>query len=74
MKIPIKQAKYLIDKILSKHPNTQDGLKLIDFIYAQQCALIAVDLMLYHTEEDASNIPLHNYYKEVKQELIGYKS
>jgi len=73
MKIPKKQAKDLIDKILSKHPNIQDGLKLIDFIYARQCALIAVDLMLYHTGEDGSNIPLNNYYKEVKQELIDCK-
>ena len=35
----------------------------------KQCALIAVDLILYHTEEDSSNIPLYNYYFEVKQEI-----
>jgi hypothetical protein len=33
------------------------------------CALIAVDLIIYHTEEHSSNIPLYEYYSEVKQEI-----
>lgn len=37
--------------------------------FAKQCALIAVDLIIYHTEEDSSNIPLYEYYKEVRQEI-----
>lgn len=36
---------------------------------AKQCALIAVDLIIYHTEEDSSNIPLYEYYLKVKQEI-----
>ena len=37
--------------------------------FAKQCALIAVDLIIYHTEEDSSNIPLYEYYKEVRKEI-----
>jgi hypothetical protein len=39
-------------------------------INAKRCALIAVDLIIYHTEEDSSNIPLYEYYSEVKQEIL----
>ena len=35
----------------------------------KQCALISVDEMIYYTEEDSSNIPLYEYFKEVKQEI-----
>jgi hypothetical protein len=38
-------------------------------IRAKNSALIAVDLIIYHTEEDSSNIPLYEYYSEVKQEI-----
>lgn len=72
MKTPNKQAKYLIDKILSKHPNIQDGLKLIDFIYAKQCALITVDELIKQQEEyNNGSFYRSNYWKEVKQELIN---
>jgi len=36
---------------------------------AKRCALIAIDLLIYHTEEDSSNIPLYEYYLKVKQEI-----
>lgn len=36
---------------------------------AKECALIAVDLIIYHTKQDSSNIPLYEYYKEVKKEI-----
>ena len=35
----------------------------------KQCALIAVELMIYHTEEDSSNIDLYQFYLEVKHEI-----
>ena len=37
--------------------------------WAKECALIAVEELIYHTEQDSSNIPLYEYYKEVKQEI-----
>jgi hypothetical protein len=36
---------------------------------AKQCALIAVDLIIYHTEEDSSNVDLYEFYLEVKHEI-----
>jgi hypothetical protein len=45
------------------------GDKVLYNYSAKQCALIAVDLIIYHTEEDSSNIPLYEYYSEVKQEI-----
>jgi hypothetical protein len=38
----------------------------------KQCALIAIDLIIYHTEEDSSNIPLYQYYLKVKQEILKF--
>ena len=35
----------------------------------KECALIAVDLIIYHTEEDSSNIDLYQFYSEVKKEI-----
>jgi hypothetical protein len=39
------------------------------FLDTKKCALIAVELMIYHTEEDSSNIDLYQFYLEVKQEI-----
>ena len=36
---------------------------------ANRSALIAVDLIIYHTEQDGSNIPLYQFYVEVKKEI-----
>ncbi len=41
----------------------------LSFAQGKKCALIAVDLIIYHTEEDSSNIPLYEYYSEVKKEI-----
>ena len=39
---------------------------------SKRCALIAVDLIIYHTEEDSSNIPLYEFYLEVKKEIENF--
>jgi len=39
---------------------------------SKRCALIAVDLIIYHTEEDSSNIPLYKFYLEVKKEIYNF--
>jgi hypothetical protein len=36
---------------------------------AKDCALVAVDLIIYHTEQDSSNIPLYEIYLDVKKEI-----
>ena len=36
---------------------------------AKNCALIAVDLIIYHTEQDSGNIPLYEIYLDVKKEI-----
>jgi hypothetical protein len=55
---PKEKAKDLIRKFYS-----------IGAIECKQCALIAVELMIYHTEEDSSNIDLYQFYLEVKHEI-----
>jgi len=39
---------------------------------SKRCALIAVDLIIYHTEEDSSNIDLYEFYLEVKKEIYNF--
>jgi hypothetical protein len=39
---------------------------------SKRCALIAVDLIIYHTEQDSSNIPLYEFYLEVKKEIENF--
>jgi hypothetical protein len=39
---------------------------------SKRCALIAVDLIIYHTEQDSSNIPLYEFYLEVKHEIENF--
>ena len=39
---------------------------------SKRCALIAVDLIIYHTEQDSSNINLYEFYLEVKKEIYNF--
>lgn len=64
--IPKEKAKELVLKYLRIDNNTKEWFNTH---IAKQCALIAVDLIIYHTEQDSSNIPLYEYYLEVKQEI-----
>ena len=41
-----EKANELVDKMLSKSPNIQDGISRIDTIYAKLCAKIAVNEIL----------------------------
>ena len=43
---PQDKANELFQKMLSKNPNRQEGISMIDTIQAKQCALIAVDEVL----------------------------
>ena len=62
---PEDKAKELVNKMLSKNPNRQDGVSKIDVIQANLCALVAVDeiLKVIHTNME------YEYWNEVKQEL-----
>jgi hypothetical protein len=69
---PKEKAKELVDKYIKLYPSyivmwkgdIEEAEKNI-----KKGALIAVDEIIYHTEQDSSNIPLYEYYKEVKQEI-----
>lgn len=61
--IPREKAKELVDKMLNEQSNTKE-------IYdAKQCALIAVDEIFNYENYFIQNIPQHNYWHKVKQEI-----
>ena len=69
---PKEKAEELLNKMLSKNPNRQDGISIIDTIQAKLCALVAVDeiLNIYQIQNAALEFyELRNYWQEVKQEL-----
>ena len=66
MKTAKEKAEELVLKYLRIDNNTKEWFNTH---IAKQCALISVDLIIYHTEQDSSNIPLYEYYLEVKQEI-----
>ena len=69
---PKDKAKELIDKMLSKNPNKQDGISMIDTIQAKLCAIVAVDeiLNIYQIKNAAFEFyDIRNYWQDVKQEL-----
>jgi hypothetical protein len=69
---PKDKAIELIDKMLSKNPNKQDGISMIDTIQAKLCAIVAVDeiLNIYQIKNAAFEFyELRNYWQDVKQEL-----
>ena len=57
------------EELVFKYDFLQAVIEGFSFYDAKECALIAVDLIIYHTEQDSSNIQLYEYYKEVKQEI-----
>lgn len=72
MENPKDKAIELIDKMLSKNPNKQDGISMIDTIQAKLCAIVAVDeiLNIYQIKNAAFEFyELRNYWQDVKQEL-----
>jgi hypothetical protein len=62
---PKEKAEELLNKMLSKNPNRQDGISMIDTIQAKQCALIAVDEIML----TSNNIQLLCYFEEVRTEI-----
>jgi hypothetical protein len=72
MENPKDKAKELLNKMLSKNPNRQDGISMIDTIQAKQCALIAVDEIIncdsfFKTLEDTKAFT--KYWYEVQTEI-----
>ena len=72
MENPKNKAKELLNKMLSKNPNRQDGISMIDTIQAKQCALIAVDEIIncdsfFKTLEDTKAFT--KYWYEVQYEI-----
>ena len=69
---PKEKAEELLNKMLSKNPNRQDGISIIDTIQAKLCALVAVDeiLNIYQIKNAAFEFyDLRNYWQEVKTEI-----
>jgi hypothetical protein len=72
---PTDKANELFQKMLSKNPNRQEGISMIDTIQAKQCALIAVDEIVKEIQcnefDFQSNVPMsvYTYWKNVKQEI-----
>jgi hypothetical protein len=65
-----EKAEALIKKMLSKSPNIQDGVSIIDAIQAKQCAIIAVDEIIESLFSNDEHITLkRKFFLEVKQEL-----
>ena len=72
MENPKDKAIELIDKMLSKNPNKQDGISMIDTIQAKLCAIVAVDeiLNIYQIKNAAFEFyDIRNYWQDVKKEL-----
>ena len=63
---PEEKAKDLVEKMLSKNPNIQDGISKIDTIQAKLCALIAVDEIINGNFAEGYD---HNYWQQVKTEI-----
>lgn len=62
-----EKAQDLLNKMLSKNPNIQDGISSIDTIQAKLCALVVVDEILdLDGYRDGFN---NDYWQEVKQEI-----
>ena len=68
---PKEKAKELLNKMLSKNPNIQDGISIIDTIQAKGCVLIAVDeiLNIDYIKPYILHKEIIKYFAEVKQEI-----
>lgn len=60
-----EKAEELLKKMLSKNPNIQDGISIIDTIQAKGCALIAVKEILGYMGADRGT----EFWQEVKIEI-----
>ena len=60
-----EKAEELLKKMLSKNPNIQDGISIIDTIQAKQCALIAVNEILGYMGADRGT----EFWQEVRSEI-----
>ena len=60
-----EKAEELLNKMLSKNPNRQDGVSMIDTIQAKLCALVAVDEVLGYMGADRGT----EFWQEVKREI-----
>ena len=61
----VEKAEELLKKMLSKNPNIQDGISIIDTIQAKQCALIAVNEILGYMGADRGT----EFWEQVKSEI-----
>jgi hypothetical protein len=69
---PKEKAVELLNKMLSKNPNRQDGISMIDTIQAKLCAIVAVDeiLNIYQIKNAAFEFyEVRNYWQDVKTEI-----
>ena len=64
--IPKEQAEDLLKKMLSKNPNIQDGISIIDTIQAKLCALVAVE---FAKSNPLNSAGYNSYLDNVKSEL-----
>jgi hypothetical protein len=60
---PKYKAEELLNKMLSKNPNRQDGISMIDTIQAKLCAIVAVDEILKVTADEDDKY--ETYYQQL---------
>ena len=63
-----EKAIELFEQMLSKNPNKQEGISMIDTIQAKQCAIIAAKEM-YKIALLNNNLEQMNYLSDVEQEI-----
>jgi hypothetical protein len=61
---PKEKAEELVNKFIQFTPAEEE----FEYDYAKQCALIAVDELIYETQFEVPNIR-QRYWQEVKQEI-----
>jgi hypothetical protein len=62
-----EKAKELYNKFYYRLPSKMDNIDKV--LYSKQFSIIAVDLIIYHTEDYSSTIHLYEFYLEVKKEI-----
>lgn len=63
-----EKAIELFEQMLSKNPNKQEGISMIDTIQAKLCALVAAQEM-YNIASLNDNVKQMNYLSDVEQEI-----
>ena len=64
-----EKAKEIVDKMLSKSPNIQDGISRIDIIYAKLCAKIHINGLVEYAKTfgDVTDLDIKEFNEVLKE-------